>query len=106
LPDLARLDRETVRSHLADGAVLVDARPTEAYSRAHPQGAISIRHRPAFASWLGWLFALDRPVVCGHAERAMTGASLLEAGGHRGLSVLVGGPADWRDATGIDLQTG
>jgi hydroxyacylglutathione hydrolase len=36
----------------------------------------------------------------------MTGASLLEAGGHRGLSVLVGGPADWRDATGIDLQIG
>ena len=199
--DLARLDLEAVRGHLADGAVLVDARPIEAYSRAHTQGAISIRHRPVFASWFGWLVALDRPVVfvlddatdrsdlvrqcltigheailgeldgglaawiaaglpvssiplvapsnmaatvvdvrqvpewaaghlpgavhielgdlagsvvpegpvtvmCSHGERAMTGASLLEAGGHRGLSVLVGGPAEWRDATGIDLQTG
>lgn len=201
VPDLASLDLDTVRSHLADGAALVDARPIDAFSRAHALGAISIQHRPVFASWLGWLVDLDRPVVfilddatdrgdlvrqcltvghdailgeldggldawmgaglpvasipivdaagidgsvldvrqdtewtaghvpdavhielgdlasaaipdgpvtvmCGHGERAMTGASLLEAAGHRAVSVLAGGPADWQDATGIDLQTG
>jgi len=201
VPGLARLDLETVRSHLADGAALVDARPIDAFSRAHPRGAISIQLRSVFASWLGWLLDLDRPVVfllddttdrtdlvrqcltvgheailgeldggleawtgaglpvvsiplvaqsdmaatvvdvrqdlewagghlpgamhvelgdiagatvpdapvtvmCGHGERAMTGASLLEAAGHRGLSVLLGGPDDWHDATGIDLQIG
>lgn len=201
LPSLARLDVETVQSTLADGAVLVDARPIGAFARAHPAGAISIEHRSVFASWLGWLLPLDQPVVfvldgdtdradlvrqcltvghdailgeldggvtawadaglpvssiplvdptamadtivdvrqgpewtaghvagaihielgalantsvpdgpitlmCGHGERAMTGASILEAAGHRRVSVLAGGPADCSAATGIELQTG
>ena len=200
LPALTKLDLDTVRTHLAGGAVLVDARPIGAFSQAHPRGAISIEHRPVFGSWLGWLVPLDRPVVfllddatdradlvrqsltigheailgeldgglatwvaaglevetiplvgpaevadtvvdvrqdtewtgghlpdavhvelgaladvtlpdepmtfmCGHGERAMTGASLLEAAGHRDLSVLAGGPDDWHQATGIDLQS-
>jgi hydroxyacylglutathione hydrolase len=200
LPDLARLDLETVKRNLADGAVLVDARPIDAHARAHPKGSISIEHRSVFASWLGWLVALDQPIVfvlddtidradlvrqcltigheailgeldggfaawstaglpvgaiplvdptamagtvldvrqeaewasghvpgaihvelgalpeatlpdvpttvmCGHGERAMTGASLLAAAGHRHLSVLAGGPNDWSAATGIGLQT-
>ena len=201
VPDLARLELETVRQHLADGAAFVDARPIAAFARSHPIGAISIQHRSVFASWFGWLVDLDRPVVfvlddtadradlvrqcltvghdailgeldgglatwtgaglavasiplvdavditgtvldvrqasewaaghvpdavhielgdltaahvpagpvtvmCGHGERAMTGASLLEIAGHRDLAVLTGGPQDWRDATGVDLQTG
>jgi glyoxylase-like metal-dependent hydrolase (beta-lactamase superfamily II) len=200
VPSLDRLDMNTVQGHLANGAVLVDARPIDAYAQSHPLGAISIEHRPVFASWLGWLVPLDRPVVfvlddstdradlvrqcltvghdailgeldgglatwthaglpggsiplvdatavaetvldvrqdaewaaghlpnaihvelgeltdaavpdgpvtvmCGHGERAMTGASLLEAAGHQGLTVLTGGPSDWSDATGIALQT-
>lgn len=199
VPDLARLDVDTIRRHLDDGAVLVDARPIDAFSRAHPSGAISIEHRPVFGTWLGWLVSLDQPVVfvlddstdrvdlvrqcltvghdailgeldggmaswaeaglpvasiplvepmttvdtivdvrqdsewasghvpgalhvelaavpdaalpdapitlmCGHGERAMTGASLLEAAGHHDLSVLIGGPGDWSATTGIDLQ--
>jgi len=201
VPTLSRLDLETVQTRLADGAVLVDARPIDTYSQLHPEGAISIEHRSVFASWLGWLVPLDQPVVfvlddstdradlvrqcltvgheailgeldrglatwvdagmpvasiplvhparmaatvldvrqdpewtaghlpdaihielgaltdatllegpitvmCGHGERAMTGASLLERAGHRDLSVLVGGPDEWRDATGTDLRTG
>ena len=201
VPDLARLELDTVRQHLADGAAFVDARPIAAFARSHPIGAISIQHRSVFASWFGWLIDLDRPVVfvlddtvdradlvrqcltvghdailgeldgglatwtgaglavasiplvdavditgtvldvrqasewaaghvpdavhielgdltaahvpagpvtvmCGHGERAMTGASLLEIAGHRDLAVLTGGPQDWRDATGVDLQTG
>ena len=200
LPTLAKLDLDTVRAHIADGAVLVDARPIGAFSVGHPRGAISIAHRPVFASSLGWLVPLDQPVVfvldettdradivrqcltighdailgeldggvaawtaagldvgsiplvapsdvaetvvdvrqdsewarghlpgavhvelgaladaslpdrpmtfmCGHGERAMTGASLIEASGHRALSVLVGGPDEWHEATGVNLQT-
>jgi rhodanese-related sulfurtransferase len=50
----------------------------------------------------------DEPtmVMCGHGERAMGAASLLEAAGHHDLVVLDGGPRDWAAATGGDLQTG
>jgi glyoxylase-like metal-dependent hydrolase (beta-lactamase superfamily II)/rhodanese-related sulfurtransferase len=200
VPELAHLDLATVQTHLAAGAALVDARPIAAFARAHAAGSISIQHRPVFASWLGWLLDLDRPVVfvldedtdradlvrqsltigheailgeldggldtwtaaglpttsialvdadgmrgtildirqtnewdaghvpgaihaelgvldpaavpqgpvtvmCGHGERAMTAASVLQAGGHDDLAVLAGGPADWTAATGTPLVT-
>jgi glyoxylase-like metal-dependent hydrolase (beta-lactamase superfamily II)/rhodanese-related sulfurtransferase len=200
VPDLAHLDLATVQTHLAAGAALVDARTIAAFARAHAAGSISIQHRPVFASWLGWLLDLDRPVVfvldedtdradlvrqsltigheailgeldggldtwtaaglpttsialvdadgmrgtildirqtnewdaghvpgaihaelgvldpaavpqgpvtvmCGHGERAMTAASVLQAGGHDDLAVLAGGPADWTAATGTPLVT-
>ena len=51
---------------------------------------------------------VDRPmtVMCGHGERAMTGASVLERLGHREISVLTGGPTDWARDTGAELVTG
>lgn len=198
LPELARLDVDTVRSHLDRGAALVDARPIDAFARSHAAGSMSIQHRAVFASWLGWLIELARPVVfildadtdrpdlvrqcltighdailgevdggmdawraaglptestplvdagdvrgsvldvrelhewdaghvpraihvelgdldrtavpegpitvmCGHGERAMTGASILQARGHHVVSVLAGGPAEWAAATGTPL---
>ena len=47
-------------------------------------------------------------VMCGHGERAMTGASLLAAGpgGAAAVSVLRGGPGDWAKATGQALAHG
>jgi glyoxylase-like metal-dependent hydrolase (beta-lactamase superfamily II) len=45
-------------------------------------------------------------VMCGHGERAATGASLLERAGHTDVSILVGGTADWAAATGRSLDTG
>jgi len=200
IPDLARLDLATVRAHLAARAALVDARPIADFARAHAAGSLSIQHRPAFASWLGWLLDLDHPVVlildehtdrddlvrqsltighdallgeldgglgtwtaaglptasidlvdadgmrgtildirqanewaaghvpgsihaelgsldpdtvpqgpitvmCGHGERAMTAASILQAAGHHQLAVLAGGPGDWSAATGTPLAT-
>lgn len=200
LPHLARLDLDTLRSHLAAGAALIDARPIAAFARSHAVGAISIQHRPVFGSWLGWLVDLDRPVVfmldddtdrtdlvrqcltighdailgeldggldrwtaaglpvasiplvdatgldglvldvrqdnewdaghvpgaihvelgnlsrasipygpvtvmCGHGERAMTGAGILRANGHDDVTVLAGGPTDWSAATGNALAT-
>ncbi|KXX63015.1 hypothetical protein AZG88_26880 [Rhodococcus sp. LB1] len=45
-------------------------------------------------------------VMCGHGERAMGAASLLERAGHRQLTVLEGGPDDWAQATGRTLETG
>jgi glyoxylase-like metal-dependent hydrolase (beta-lactamase superfamily II)/rhodanese-related sulfurtransferase len=45
-------------------------------------------------------------VHCGHGERAMTAASLLQRAGHQDLAVLEGGPADWAKATGRPLKEG
>lgn len=45
-------------------------------------------------------------VMCGHGERAMTAASLLERTAGHPVSVLVGGPDEWSTATGHALRTG
>ena len=200
LPALAQLDLDAVRNHLDAGAALVDARPITSFAAGHVPGSLSVQHRSVFASWLGWLVPLDRPVLfildddtdrsdlvrqclavghddllgelhggidtwtdaglpveatplvtadqlagavldvrqrnewdaghvpgaihielgelagtavptgpttvmCGHGERAMSGASILQARGHRDVSVLAGGPEDWQAATGTDLET-
>jgi hydroxyacylglutathione hydrolase len=202
VPGLIRLDLDTFRSLIDDGALLVDARPLTRYAAGHVPGALSIELRPVFATWLGWLVDASRPVVfvldndqerhelvrqcltvgvellageldggyatwtdaglpavstalvaptdlsgavvdvrqrdeyvaghvpgarnvelgelpatselpsgpvtvmCGHGERAMTGASILERAGHRDLAVLAGGPADWATANARDLAIG
>ncbi len=43
-------------------------------------------------------------VMCGHGERAATGASLLERAGRTDVSILLGGPTDWAAATGRGLD--
>jgi rhodanese-related sulfurtransferase len=203
-PALRPLTVDAVRARVDDGAVLVDARPVDHFAGAHIAGAISIPLRPVFASWLGWLVAIDRSIVivrdrdqdpteiawqaakigydnvvgeldggmdawisaghdaaaivltaaddldgrrmldirqrseylaghlpgavhvelgdiarraatisdeptvvmCGHGERAMGAASVLEAAGHHHLAVLDGGPHDWVRATGGRLEIG
>lgn len=45
-------------------------------------------------------------VMCGHGERAMTAASLLERAGHRDVVTLIGGPWDWAADQGTRLETG
>jgi hydroxyacylglutathione hydrolase len=200
LPDLARLTLDAVRREVADGALLVDARPIKDFAAGHIPASLSIELRPVFASWLGWLVEPDRPLVfvlddgqdrtelvrqcltigyeqlrgelaggfatwadadlpissidivapelaegtlldvrqqseygaghipgalsfelgalgdarvpdgplttmCGHGERAMTGASLLERKGHRELAVVAGGPDDWAARTKSRLVT-
>ena len=45
-------------------------------------------------------------VMCGHGERAMTAASLLERAGHSDVVCLIGGPWDWAADQGTPLETG
>jgi len=203
-PTVPLLTVDAVWALLADGAVVVDARPVDRFGAEHIPGAISIPLRPVFASWLGWLAPVGQPLVivrdgdqdineivwqatkigydnivgelggamaawtaaghptasidltppsrldgrrvldirqqseyvaghlpgalhvelgdvacraadlpdqpivvmCGHGERAMGAASLLQREGHRNLAVLDGGPQDWAKVTGGQLQTG
>ncbi|NUW39488.1 MBL fold metallo-hydrolase [Nonomuraea rhodomycinica] len=84
------------------GTVL-DVRQSSEFASGHLPGAVHVE--------LGELrghAVPDEPtvVMCGHGERAMTGASLLARAGHRQVSVLNGGAADWAAATGRELEAG
>lgn len=201
LPELTRVSVEDLERRVSEGALVVDARPIDAYARAHIPGAVSNALRPGFATWLASVVPNDKPIVfvadddqdlgelvrqslnvgydnlagvldggidawraagstiastilvepaaisetiidvrqreefaaghirgaasveladvaeavlptreltlmCGHGERAMTAASLLERAGHTDLRVLVGGPEDWSHATGEPVEVG
>ena len=88
---------------LGDRPVL-DVRQDSEYRAGHIPGAVHIE--------LGDLPGLAQAapegavVMCGHGERAMTAASLLQRAGHHGLAVLAGGPGDWAAAAGRALQEG
>ena len=87
-----------------DGRTVLDVRQDAEYLAGHVPGAAHIE--------LGDLpgRAQDVPgeavVMCGHGERAMTAASMLQRAGHTGLSVLAGGALDWAAAIGRPLQDG
>jgi hydroxyacylglutathione hydrolase len=87
--------RSPVRTPLvdepADARQVVDVRQQAEFAAGHATGALHVE--------LGLLTtAPDRipaaPVLlhCGHGERAMTAASLLERAGHPDVAVLAGGP--------------
>ena len=89
---------------VADVSVL-DIRQTSEFQAGHLPGALHIE--------LGDLAGTspqlpDEPMVvmCGHGERAMSAASLLERSGHTQVSVLDGGPQDVADDTSVTLHSG
>jgi hydroxyacylglutathione hydrolase len=89
----------------ADGVRVLDIRQTPEFVAGHLPGAVHIELGNIAAH------AKDLPqeptvVMCGHGERAIGAASLLERAGHRDLTVLDGGPDDWARLTGRSLETG
>jgi len=80
---------------------IVDVRQRSEYETGHVPGALHVE--------LGTLARAPLPegpvtVMCGHGERAMTGASILEQRGRLDVAALVGGPHDWSDLTGEPLE--
>jgi hydroxyacylglutathione hydrolase len=80
----------------ADGATLVDVRQRSEWDAGHLADATHVElgqlvHDPGRVP--------DGPVLvhCGHGERAMSAASLLERAGRRDVGVVVGGPDDLGD---------
>jgi rhodanese-related sulfurtransferase/glyoxylase-like metal-dependent hydrolase (beta-lactamase superfamily II) len=87
------------------GESILDVRQDAEFAAGHVPGATHVE--------LGDLAerATDLPgapvvVMCGHGERAMTAASVLERAGHAKVTVLVGGPDDWAALHGMGLATG
>ena len=48
---------------IAKGAGVVDLRPAREFARVHIPGAVSIPGGSGFASWVGWVFPLEQPLV-------------------------------------------
>jgi glyoxylase-like metal-dependent hydrolase (beta-lactamase superfamily II)/rhodanese-related sulfurtransferase len=89
---------------LADRQVL-DVRQDAEFAAGHVPGALHVE-LGELAGRAASVPAGPTVVMCGHGERAMTGASLLARAGHRGLAVLDGGPDEWTAATGRPLHSG
>ncbi|WP_232327672.1 MBL fold metallo-hydrolase [Herbidospora yilanensis] len=82
---------------------VIDVRQESEFATGHLPGARNVE--------LGGIEALtpgEEPLVvmCGHGERAATGASLLIRRGHRKVRILSGGPGDWSRLTGMALEHG
>jgi glyoxylase-like metal-dependent hydrolase (beta-lactamase superfamily II) len=63
LPAVPELSPDAAAQAANLGAWIIDGRPHELWAATHPQGAVSIEVRPAFASWLGWVVPFGAPVV-------------------------------------------
>ena len=81
---------------------LLDVRQAAEYSAGHVPDAAHLE-LGSVSSRLDTVPEGPITVMCGHGERAMTAASLLEAAGRGDVSVLVGGPDDWAEQTGTAL---
>jgi hydroxyacylglutathione hydrolase len=85
------------------GTVL-DVRQADEVAAGHLPGALAVE----LGALGGDLPASELPagpvtVMCAHGERATTAASLLERAGRGNVRVVVGGPEEWRRATGHAL---
>lgn len=101
VPALPLLVADEVADHVEEGAVLVDARPISAFAAGHSAGAISNALRPVFASWLGWLVELDRPIIFvldPDQDRTELVRQCLTIGHENLLGELAGGAAAWEAA--------
>jgi glyoxylase-like metal-dependent hydrolase (beta-lactamase superfamily II) len=83
---------------------VLDVRQDNEHEAGHIPGAVHVELGEVAAAAKS--LPPDLAVMCGHGERAATAASLLERAGRRDVAVVVGGPDDWRTATGNNLQHG
>ncbi len=88
---------------VSDDQVL-DIRQASEFAGGHLPGAghVELGGLSAAAPSLG-----EGPVtvMCGHGERAMTAASVLERAGRCNVAVLLGGPQDWATTHDASLKT-
>jgi hydroxyacylglutathione hydrolase len=63
VPAIAPLAGDDLEGALGRGAIVVDARSTEAHAVARVPGSLSIPAGSSFGTWLGWMVDADTPVV-------------------------------------------
>ncbi len=83
---------------------VLDVRQTAEYLAGHVPGAVHLE-LGSLRAGLATVPAGPITLMCGHGERAMTGASILAAAGRGDVSVMVGGPDDWARVAGAELAS-
>jgi rhodanese-related sulfurtransferase len=89
----------------APGLRVLDIRQSAEFEAGHVPGAVHIE-LGSLAERVGGFAAGPTVVMCGHGERAMGAASVLERAGRRDVIVLEGGPEEWAAANGQHLVRG
>lgn len=84
---------------------VLDIRQDSEYQAGHLPQATHIE-LGELAARAGDVDAGPVTVICGHGERAMTAATLLQRQGRHDIAVLDGGAADWARTTGTALREG
>ena len=87
------------------GHRLLDVRLNSEFIAGHVPGAAHIELGDLSAR-LDDLPAGPLAVMCGHGERAMTAASVMEMAGRRDLIAVAGGPPEWSAGSGAALEKG
>ena len=86
----------------ADGAVVVDMRPSVAFALGHPDGAVNLGYGPKVGYWAGWVLPPDVPILLLTEEPAHTqdaAIQLLRVGLDRLEGAIDGGFVAWESAS-------
>jgi hydroxyacylglutathione hydrolase len=84
---------------------LLDIRQETEFRAGHVPGAVHVELGDIQEA-VSRLTNVPTVVMCGHGERAMGAASILTARGFTHVSVLAGGPEEWAEANGQQLEAG
>ena len=89
---------------MIEGEQVLDIRQDSEFAAGHVPGA---EHSELGTLVSGAATLADGPVtvMCGHGERAMSAASVLERAGRDDVRVLLGGPSDWATSHGVELES-
>lgn len=107
LPELPALSPAQVEAAQKRGAVVLDTRDDEAFSRAHVPGSINISLDGQFASWAGTILGLETDIVLTAEDDEHVTESrmrLARVGIERISGYLAGGIEQWR-AAGMPVAT-
>ncbi|MGH9155265.1 MAG: rhodanese-like domain-containing protein, partial [Acidimicrobiales bacterium] len=105
LESLTVVDAPALGSPGSGGRLLLDVRQVSEYDAGHIPGSLHVE-LGSLADSVAQLPAQPLAVLCGHGERAVTGASIISGLGRHDVAVVTGGPEDWAAVPGRRLASG
>jgi hydroxyacylglutathione hydrolase len=100
LPKIRAMTADDVLAHQANGAVVVDLRPTYEFVAGHIPSSFSVALREAFGTWVGWVVPFGTPIILvSHetlAEHEAAVRQLIRIGYDHISGFLLGGFDGWQ----------